>query len=82
LGSIPAGWVGLDAGTGNGKYLDLVLPRAWLIGLDRSANLLSYARGTADMPPREVVRGDVLANAWRVGVFVGVFLLIRERGIG
>jgi len=66
--------VGLDSGTGNGKYLSLPLDRPGhicTIGLDRSRNLLDIARVPVDGTNlREVVLGDVLDNPWRVGSFV------------
>ncbi|KAF7304647.1 UDP-N-acetylglucosamine transferase subunit ALG13 [Mycena kentingensis (nom. inval.)] len=65
LQSLPADSIGLDSGTGNGKYLPL---RPWMIGLDRSRNLLEIAQ-TAGGSVREVVHGDVLGNVWRPGVF-------------
>ncbi|PCH38036.1 hypothetical protein WOLCODRAFT_161252 [Wolfiporia cocos MD-104 SS10] len=71
LDSIPAGWVGLDSGTGNGKYLPLPLERpgsVWTIGLDRSRSLLEIAR-TAGGSHREVAWGDVLGRPWRPGAF-------------
>jgi len=74
LSSLPPGAVGLDSGTGNGKYLPLPLEnpgRIWTIGLDRSRNLLEIARraGGNDMI-REVVWGDLLGRSWRDGAFV------------
>jgi hypothetical protein len=64
LAAQPRTALGLDAGTGNGKYLPLA-PQ--LLGLDRSGALLGIARrGGA----HEVVRGDVLDAPWRAGVFV------------
>ncbi|KAH8107100.1 S-adenosyl-L-methionine-dependent methyltransferase [Cristinia sonorae] len=73
IASLPTGWVGLDSGTGNGKYLPLPLNRPgdiWTIGVDRSRNLLSIARkaGEGDVT-REVVWGDVLGRPWRDGAF-------------
>jgi len=71
LSSIPSGWVGLDSGTGNGKYLPLPLDRpgeSWTIGLDRSANLLDFAK-SAGSKAREVVLGDAIECCWRTGVF-------------
>ncbi|KAI0310894.1 S-adenosyl-L-methionine-dependent methyltransferase [Amylostereum chailletii] len=73
LSDLPTGWVGLDSGTGNGKYLPLPADRPgsiWTIGLDRSRNLLDAARiaGGPDTL-REVVWGDVLGRGWRVGAF-------------
>lgn len=80
MDSLPDGFLGLDAGTGNGKYLPLPLDRhggVRTIGLDRSRNLLMYARnagGKSEGDSRnEVVVGDVLDQVWRPGVFVGVF---------
>lgn len=74
LASLPTGWVGLDSGTGNGKYLPLPADRPGClltIGMDRSQNLLNAARTAGDTDViREVVRGDVLDNPWRRGVFV------------
>ena len=66
--------MGLDSGTGNGKYLPLPLERPgglWTIGLDRSRNLLHIARtaGGGEVV-REVVWGDVLGHGWRRGAFV------------
>ncbi|KAF4608359.1 tRNA methyltransferase, has a role in tRNA modification [Pleurotus pulmonarius] len=73
LASLPTGWVGLDSGTGNGKYLPLPSDRPGsllTIGMDRSRNLLHAARTAGDQDViREVVRGDVLDNPWRRGVF-------------
>ncbi|KAG6919935.1 hypothetical protein DXG01_013284 [Tephrocybe rancida] len=73
MSSIPTGWVGLDAGTGNGKYLPLPLDRPndiLTIGLDRSINLLQIARTAGEsQQTREVVLGDVLGRGWRPGVF-------------
>ncbi|TFK54955.1 S-adenosyl-L-methionine-dependent methyltransferase [Heliocybe sulcata] len=71
LSSLPAGWVGLDSGTGNGKYLPLPLDRPgqlWTIGLDRSINLLRIAQ-TVGQHYREVVLGNVLDFPWRYGAF-------------
>ncbi|KAJ7063177.1 S-adenosyl-L-methionine-dependent methyltransferase [Mycena amicta] len=65
LQSLPDDWIGLDSGTGNGKYLSLC---RWTIGLDRSRNLLQIAR-TAGGSLREVVQGDALEHSWRSGVF-------------
>lgn len=74
LFSLPAGWVGLDSGTGNGKYLPLPTDRpgsVLTIGLDRSRNLLQIARQAGgEGPLREVVWGDVLGHPWRDGAFV------------
>ncbi|KZT67773.1 S-adenosyl-L-methionine-dependent methyltransferase [Daedalea quercina L-15889] len=71
LSSLPTGWVGLDSGTGNGKYLPLPQDRpgsVWTIGLDRSRNLLEIAQNAGDIR-REVVWGNVLERPWRAGSF-------------
>ncbi|KAI0647117.1 S-adenosyl-L-methionine-dependent methyltransferase [Trametes meyenii] len=71
LSSLPTGWVGVDLGTGNGKYLPLPSDRpgsVWTVGLDRSRNLLDIAR-QAGGAEREVVWGDVLDRPWRAGAF-------------
>ena len=79
LASLPTGWVGLDSGTGNGKYLHLPADRPGsilTIGMDRSWNLLQIAKHAGSEPPtlvtREVVWGDVLGNGWRAGAFVSL----------
>ncbi|KJA27512.1 hypothetical protein HYPSUDRAFT_942556 [Hypholoma sublateritium FD-334 SS-4] len=73
LASLTTGWVGLDSGTGNGKYLPLPADRpgeVWTIGLDRSKNLLDIARRAGSTGiVREVVVGNVLDNPWRPGIF-------------
>ncbi|KAF8894673.1 hypothetical protein BD779DRAFT_1609344 [Infundibulicybe gibba] len=73
LSSLPTGSVGIDSGTGNGKYLPLPANRPgdiWTIGLDRSRNLLQIARTAGGSNQiREVVWGDVLGSGWRPGVF-------------
>ncbi|KAL4067861.1 hypothetical protein J3A83DRAFT_4097465 [Scleroderma citrinum] len=76
LASLPTGWVGLDSGTGNGKYLHLPVDRpgsVLTIGMDRSWNLLQIAKHAGSEPgaptTREVVWGDVLGNGWRAGAF-------------
>ena len=75
---MPAGWVGLDSGTGNGKYLSLPLDRPGqicTIGLDRSRKLLEIARTPGEGTiVREVVLGNVLDNPWRAGAFVSKLL--------
>ncbi|OSC99086.1 S-adenosyl-L-methionine-dependent methyltransferase [Trametes coccinea BRFM310] len=72
LSSLAPGSVGVDLGTGNGKYLPLGPPGSpgcvWTVGLDRSRNLLEIAR-TAGGGLREVVWGDVLDRPWRLGAF-------------
>ncbi|KAG1756563.1 uncharacterized protein EDB91DRAFT_1093318 [Suillus paluster] len=76
LSDLPTGWIGLDSGTGNGKYLPLPADRPGsilTIGLDRSRNLLQIARHAGSEPgiliTREVVWGDVLGSGWRSGMF-------------
>ncbi|KAA1469540.1 hypothetical protein DENSPDRAFT_857964 [Dentipellis sp. KUC8613] len=73
ISDLPTGWVGLDSGTGNGKYLPLPIDRpgsVWTIGLDRSRNLLGEARKAGDAGIlREVVWGDALGRGWRKGAF-------------
>ena len=74
MSSLPTGWIGVDLGTGNGKYLPLPADRpgeVWTIGLDRSLNLLKIAKRAGDVD-RDVVWGDVLDNPWRRGVFVNI----------
>ncbi|KAK0228419.1 S-adenosyl-L-methionine-dependent methyltransferase [Armillaria fumosa] len=71
LATIPTGWIGLDSGTGNGKYLPLPLERPGsirTIGLDRSLPLLEIAKTAAGVI-RDVVWGDVLGYGWRTGAF-------------
>ncbi|KAJ3755830.1 S-adenosyl-L-methionine-dependent methyltransferase [Lentinula raphanica] len=71
LSNLPSGWVGLDSGTGNGKYLPLPYEnpsRVWTIGLDRSSNLLKIARNAGGVY-REVIRADVSDHPWRKGSF-------------
>ncbi len=76
LSSIPPGHIGLDSGTGNGKYLTLPGPLSPMIGLDRSRNLLQIARHAGFQPTvgpttvNEVVQADVLDGCWRAEVFV------------
>lgn len=75
LGTLEPGWIGLDSGTGNGKYLSIPDRSIWMIGLDRSRNLLEIAKhaGSEDRPEmKEVVWGDVLDGCWRNGVFVSI----------
>lgn len=73
LASLPTGSLGLDSGTGNGKYLPLPNDRptgsVMTIGLDRSRALLDIAK-TAGGNPREVILGNVLNSCWRSGIFV------------
>ncbi|KAG6874064.1 hypothetical protein C0995_006921 [Termitomyces sp. Mi166 len=73
MSSLSTGWVGLDAGTGNGKYLPLPLDHPtdiFTIGLDRSIKLLQIARTAGEFQQtREVVWGDILGHGWRSGIF-------------
>src|ERR1700720_3105541 len=85
LSTLPTGSIGLDSGTGNGKYLPLPLHRppgsVYTIGLDRSRNLLEIARTAgADASQtltakkaREVIWGDIVEKGWRDGAFVCAF---------
>ncbi|KAJ4488055.1 S-adenosyl-L-methionine-dependent methyltransferase [Lentinula aciculospora] len=71
LSSLPPGWVGLDSGTGNGKYLPLPAEspgRVWTIGLDRSLNLLKIAKNAGGVC-REVIWANVSDQPWRKGSF-------------
>lgn len=65
--SQPPGSVGLDVGCGNGKYLS-VNPSVYLLGSDRSAELVSLARdGLEGRRDREVVTADGLSLPYREG---------------
>jgi tRNA (uracil-5-)-methyltransferase TRM9 len=73
LDSIPSGAIGLDAGTGNGKYLPLSEGRFLTIGVDRSAGLLKFAQFAGESNiPRDVLVSDVRDRIWRKGVFVSL----------
>jgi tRNA (uracil-5-)-methyltransferase TRM9 len=62
--------MGLDSGTGNGKYLPLDREgKTWMIGLDRSINLLKIAQNAGEKL-REAVLGNVLDHCWRAHAFV------------
>ncbi|KAG9009919.1 tRNA methyltransferase, has a role in tRNA modification [Tulasnella sp. 427] len=81
LSSIAPGSIGIDSGTGNGKYLPLDNGGSiFTVGLDRSVNLLKLARfdgkqqearsGALEQgKEREVVLGDALDVPWRAGAF-------------
>ncbi len=70
LASIKTGSIGLDSGTGNGKYLPLDKDgKIYFIGLDRSKSLLQFAK-SAGSKDRDVVLGDALGLGWRAGIFV------------
>jgi tRNA (uracil-5-)-methyltransferase TRM9 len=71
--SLPKNSIGLDSGTGNGKYLPLVLPSgSVMLGLDRSMGLLEHAKAQAwqESGGMECLRGDLGWGGWRSGVFV------------
>ncbi|KAF8709003.1 Methyltransferase domain, partial [Rhizoctonia solani] len=68
--SVPTGAIGLDAGTGNGKYLPLSEERYLTMGVDRSMGLLKFAQHAGESTiPRDVILGDVRDSIWRQGVF-------------
>ncbi|KAJ1308750.1 hypothetical protein OPQ81_004441 [Rhizoctonia solani] len=70
LESIPNGAIGLDAGTGNGKYLPLSGGRFLTMGVDRSIELLKFAQYAGESSiPRDVILGDVRDLIWRNGIF-------------
>ncbi|KAH7343696.1 hypothetical protein B0J17DRAFT_764870 [Rhizoctonia solani] len=70
LESVPTGAIGLDAGTGNGKYLPLSEGRYLTMGVDRSIGLLKFAQYAGESAiPRDVILGDVRDLIWRNGVF-------------
>lgn len=70
LASLAPGSIGLDSGTGNGKYLPFSADgSAYMVGLDRSLNLLKIAR-RAGGKDRDVVLGDALGLGWRRHAFV------------
>ncbi|KAG8906343.1 tRNA methyltransferase, has a role in tRNA modification, partial [Tulasnella sp. 417] len=81
LSSIAPGSIGIDSGTGNGKYLPLDnAGNIFTVGLDRSVNLLKLARYDSKQDEarsealqqgkeREVVLGDALDVPWRAGAF-------------
>ncbi|KAF8607990.1 hypothetical protein BDV93DRAFT_487981 [Ceratobasidium sp. AG-I] len=70
LESIPSGALGLDAGTGNGKYLPLSEGRFLTVGTDRSIGLLKFAQYAGESAtPRDVLLSDVRDHIWRKGVF-------------
>jgi tRNA (uracil-5-)-methyltransferase TRM9 len=73
LDSIPPGAIGLDAGTGNGKYLPLSEGRFLTMGVDRSIGLLKFAQYAGATVPRDVILADVRDSIWRNGVFVSYF---------
>lgn len=71
ISSLPTGSIGLDSGTGNGKYLPLPNGRPndiCTIGLDRSLELLQIAKDAGNQS-REVLLGDALQCCWRPGIF-------------
>jgi len=58
LTSLPCGSIGLDIGCGNGKYLS-VNPNIFLIGSDRSSNLISLSRSNPQNARQE---GGIVAD--------------------
>lgn len=74
LASLSPGSIGIDSGTGNGKYLPLDQDgKIMTLGLDRSLNLLKIAQTNSIRTPRntrEVLLGDALDCCWRRGSFV------------
>lgn len=77
LKELPSGVVGLDVGCGNGKYLG-VNPTVFIVGSDRSANLVRIASGNGDDggdkgkqngTRNEVVVADTLALPHQRGRF-------------
>jgi len=69
LSSLQPGSIGLDSGTGNGKYLPINQDgNLYTVGLDRSSKLLEIAKD-AGGKCRDVVLGDALGLGWRVGAF-------------
>ncbi|ELU45758.1 hypothetical protein AG1IA_00219 [Rhizoctonia solani AG-1 IA] len=66
LESVPTGAIGLDAGTGNGKYLPLSEGRYLTMGVDRSMGLLKFAQHAGESTiSRDVILGDVRDSIWR-----------------
>lgn len=81
LSSLAPGSIGLDSGTGNGKYLPFSADgSAYMVGLDRSLNLLKIAR-RAGGKDRDVVLGDALGFGWRRHAFV-CDTVLRSLGFG
>ncbi|KDQ19744.1 hypothetical protein BOTBODRAFT_51154 [Botryobasidium botryosum FD-172 SS1] len=69
LASLQPGSIGLDSGTGNGKYLPINQDgKLYTVGLDRSSKLLEIAK-SAGGEHRDVVLGDALGLGWRRGAF-------------
>ena len=59
LHSLPPGSVGLDVGCGNGKYMD-INPEVYIIGSDRSTELVQIAKKEKCSGSGDVVVGDIL----------------------
>ena len=79
LTSLERGSIGLDSGTGNGKYLPLCDDLGvHMIGLDRGVSLLNIARNAGGRC-RDVVLGNALDFGWRPGTFVSRRLSNRQR---
>ncbi|ORY64081.1 S-adenosyl-L-methionine-dependent methyltransferase [Pseudomassariella vexata] len=66
LSALPPGSVGLDVGCGNGKYL-AVNPNVFILGSDRSANLVRIARDHSGERRCEVAVADGLSLPYREG---------------
>ncbi|KAF9162891.1 tRNA methyltransferase, has a role in tRNA modification [Actinomortierella ambigua] len=64
LMTMPPGYVGADVGCGNGKYIG-VNPRLFLIGSDRSSNLISICAERG----HEAMVSDGLSLGYRSGLF-------------
>ncbi|KAK5172524.1 tRNA methyltransferase, has a role in tRNA modification [Saxophila tyrrhenica] len=63
--NLPPGSIGLDIGCGNGKYL-AVNPNVYILGSDRSSNLVSIAK---QHQPHSVLVADILDLPHREGEF-------------
>ena len=59
LHSLPPGSVGLDVGCGNGKYLD-INPELYIVGSDRSTELVQIAMEEKCTRSSDVLVGDIL----------------------
>ena len=66
--SLSPGSVGLDIGCGNGKYLD-INPDIYIIGSDRSSELVQIAQREKKTRTVDVVIGDILYLPHRSGGF-------------
>ena len=66
--SLSPGSVGLDIGCGNGKYLD-INPDIYIIGSDRSSELVQIAQRKKKTRAGDVAIGDILSLPHRLGGF-------------